>query len=109
MFLEKQTIRYCNKLRLKIPYSNKKKTNNDTMNDDMKSATYEDKWNMTESIRTLDQIALEKVIEVVKEKSPESIEILDTDKIKIKLDVISRETFNHIQTIIDESTLESLR
>lgn len=74
----------------------------------MKNVTFEDKWSMTESIRTLDQTVLEKVIEFVREKSPESIETLDTDKIKIKLDVISRETFNQIQTIIDESTLENL-
>jgi methionine synthase I (cobalamin-dependent) len=74
----------------------------------MKNVTFEDKWSMTEAIRTLDQTALEKIIEIVREKSPESIETLDTDKIKIKLDVISRETFNQIQTIIDESSLESL-
>ena len=63
---------------------------------------------MTEAVRKLSQSALEKIVDLVTQKSPDSIENLETDKIKIKLDSINRDVFNQLQGIIDEFTSENL-
>ncbi|OMJ77714.1 hypothetical protein SteCoe_22617 [Stentor coeruleus] len=108
VFLEKQTRRHCSKLRLPLPHTNKNIGNDDGVLEDFKNLTFEEKWRMTEAVRKLNQNALEKIVKVVKEKCPESVETMETDKIKIKLDSITREAFNLLQEIIEEYTSENL-
>ncbi|OMJ85646.1 hypothetical protein SteCoe_12995 [Stentor coeruleus] len=108
VFLEKQTRRYCAKLRLPMLNSNKNSSKNETGAEDMKNVSFEEKWKMTEAVRKVKHDVLEKIVDVVKEKSPDSMEILEKDKIKIKLDVITRETFNILQEIVEGEREEGL-
>jgi hypothetical protein len=91
-----------------LPHTNKNAGNDDGVLEDLKNVTFEEKWRMTEAVRKLNQAALEKIVRVVKEKCPESVETMETDKIKIKLDSITREAFNLLQEIIEEYTSENL-
>lgn len=63
---------------------------------------------MTEAVRKLNQPALEKIVKIVSENCPEAIEKQDSEKVKIKLDLINRDTFAVLQEVIDEFTSDNL-
>ena len=107
-FLEKQTKRYCSKLRIPLPHATKNSKHESSILEDLKNVTFEEKWRITEAVRKLSQSALEKIVDIVTQKSPEAVENLDTEKIKIKLDSVSRETFNQLQEIVNEFNMENL-
>ena len=107
-FLEKQMKRYCSKLRIPLPHASKNNKDDEFMLEDLKNVTFEEKWRMTEAVRKLSQSALERIVDLITQKCPEAVENLETDKIKIKLDIINREAFTSLQTIIDEFTSENL-
>lgn len=63
---------------------------------------------MTEAVRKLNQPTLEKIVQIVTENCPEAVEKQDSEKVKIKLDIINRETFAMLQEVIDEFTTDNL-
>ena len=63
---------------------------------------------MTEAVRKVGQDALEKMVEVISLKCPDSVESIEPDKLKIKLSMVNRETFNVLQGIIDDYNSENL-
>lgn len=70
---------------------------------------FEEKWRITEGIKKVNQGVLEQIVKILDEKCPEAVERLDSDnKMKIKLDVINRETFLSIQEVVDEFNCENL-
>jgi BMFP domain-containing protein YqiC len=108
LFLEKQTKRYCSKFRVPLPHPSKITKSEEHILEDLKNVTFEEKWKLTESVRKLGQPALEKIVEIVSQNCPEAAEKCDNEKVKIKLDLVSRETFSLLQNIIDEFTSENL-
>ena len=63
---------------------------------------------MTEMIKKVNQGVLDRVVEILNERQPEALENLDGDKMKIKLDLVGRESFNMVQQVIDEFNSENL-
>lgn len=99
--------RYCRKLRLPLPHSSKSQKNEDLQ--DPKIVSFEEKWRLTEAIKKVNQGTLEQIVQILDEKSPEAIERLEVDnKMKIKLDVLNRETFTSIQDLIEGFNSENL-
>lgn len=96
-------------MKLKIPPPNALKSNkNFELQEESKVVSFEEKWKMTEMIKKVNQGVLDRVVEILNERQPEALENLDGDKMKIKLDLIGRESFNMVQQVIDEFNSENL-
>jgi hypothetical protein len=104
--LEKQTKRYCSKLKIPLPSTVKNHKNDES--EETKVVSFEEKWKMTENFKKVNQGVLDRVVEILNSREPDSLENLDGDKMKIKLDLISRSTFNEVQQVIDEFNNENL-
>lgn len=100
-FLEKQTRRYCAKLKIPLSFSRLPQNYEETPLEDPNSVSFEEKWELTEKIRKLQQNTVEHIVQLVKEQASTAYEVED-DKVKIKVDLISRETFTQIQCIMND-------
>ena len=63
---------------------------------------------MTEMIKKVNQGVLDQIVGILNERQPEALENLDGDKMKIKLDLVGRESFRMLQNVIDEFNCENL-
>ena len=96
-------------MKLKIPPPNALKSNKSfEAIEESKIVSFEEKWKMTEMIKKVNQGVLDRVVEILNERQPEALENLDGDKMKIKLDLVGRESFNMVQQVIDEFNSENL-
>ena len=90
-----------------MPHSSKSSKTEDLQ--DSKTVTFGEKWRLTEAIKKVNQGTLEHIVQILDEKSPEAIERLEVDnKMKIKLDVLNRETFTSIHDLIERFNSENL-
>lgn len=96
-------------MKLKIPLPNAVKTNKSFEGlEENKTVSFEEKWKMTEMIKKVNQGVLDQIVGILNERQPEALENLDGDKMKIKLDLIGRESFRIVQNVIDEFNCENL-
>ena len=103
-FMEKQMRRYCSKLKVPFPKSPNLNTQEEEIPlEEAGSVTFEEKWEMTEQVKKLPQSALEEIVSLVSTHMSEAVEKEEAEKVKVKLDLLDRETFEKVQEIIDRT------
>jgi len=91
-----------------MPHITKNSKNDENILEDLKNVTFEEKWKMTEAVRKLNQPTLEKIVKIVEENCPDALEKQDSEKVKIKLDIINRDTFSLLQEVIEDFNSDNL-
>ena len=93
-YLEKQTKRYCRKLKI---FSSDEP-------EDANLVTFDEKWDFTERVKKIEHSIMEKLAEFIGEMCPDAVEDEENDRITIKIDVLDRQTFEKVQQFLDSET-----
>lgn len=70
------------------------------------SVPFEKKVAFTEKVRRLTNDGLTKLVKKVKEICPDALEDVDSEKLHIKVDVIGKDNFEKLESLVDENLLE---